>query len=191
LSPSTIHLTLSRRFEKGCGLAIALPTDAGDSSTVLARVTHVESLDAGLWLLVCTFVSELSDEEVQLVFNLDPHHHAMLRDAVVELTPVPPPPASIGSVLFQVLARSGGVYRWYIKNLVIAGQWPLPIGRIMSMDVPGAPNGEPIEFRVKNCRQFASYWIVDCKFLVDPPAQVLQLLAKPMTAQQPGQTSAN
>src|SRR5262245_36793766 len=65
ISTGGVSLALERRFERGSGLAIELPSEDGTMSTVLARVTNVRPHPDGGWILGCSFISELSDEEVQ------------------------------------------------------------------------------------------------------------------------------
>lgn len=172
ISNGGLSLTLQRRFEKGSGLAIELPTEDGTPTTVLARVAHVQTLEPGIWLLGCTFISELSDEEVQLVLNLDPVHEATLSDGGSAAK------SSVNGVLFQALLRTGEVLRWYVKRLDMAGTWPLPRDRIVSMRIGGA-QAAPLELKVKDCKLFGSYWIINCKFAVEPRAELLQMLANP------------
>lgn len=169
-----LRLTLNRRFERGSGLAIELPTESGTTSTVLARVVHVRAFAEGGWLLGCDFISELSDEEVQLVLNLDPVSHASLSGGglIDELAP-----GSVSGVLFQAKVRTGGVLRWYVKRLDLGGGWPLPKGRVVSMMVGGLPPGTPpLDLKVKDCRRFGSYWIVEGKLLSEPSDDVMHAL---------------
>ena len=64
LSTAGLNLTLNRRFERGSGLAIELPTVGGATATVLARVVEVVPYPEGGWLLGCDFISELSEGDV-------------------------------------------------------------------------------------------------------------------------------
>jgi hypothetical protein len=167
-------LTLNRRFERGSGLAIELPTEEGTTATVLARVVHVRGLSDGTWLLGCDFISELSEEEVQLVLNLDPVSHASLSAGGE-----PPPSTSptVNGVLFQAKFKSGEILRWYVKRLGLSGNWPLPRGKIFSMRVGGVSEKEPpLELKVRDCRLFGSYWIVDSSLLAQPSSEVLRVL---------------
>ena len=66
VSSGGLCLVLSRRFERGAGLAIELPgADPDSPSTLLARVMNVRAEGGGAWALGCAFVSPLSDEELQ------------------------------------------------------------------------------------------------------------------------------
>jgi len=66
ISPDGVGLLLGRRFEPGVLLAIEL-TAAGDDQTrlLLARVAHATARPEGGWLIGCTLLSPLSDDEVQ------------------------------------------------------------------------------------------------------------------------------
>lgn len=173
ISTGGLSLTLNRRFEPGSGLAIELPGEDGTTATILAKVVHVHPQDEG-WLLGCDFISELSEEEVQLVLNLDPVSHASLssgEEAPDESLP------SIQGVLFQAAIRPGEMLRWYVKRLDLAGTWPLQRGQFISLRVGGlSDKTPPIEMNVCECRRFGSYWIVEtslCELPADPVLRVL------------------
>lgn len=169
-----LSLTLNRRFERGSGLAIELPTEDGTTATVLARVVHVSPFEEGGWLLGCDFISELSDEEVQLILNLDPVKHATLSDGDDASNIAP---GSINGVLFQAKVRRGEMLRWYVKRLDLSGNWPIPKGKIVSMRVGGLPaNAPPLDLSVRDCRRFGSYWIVDGKLMTEPSDDLLHAL---------------
>lgn len=178
-----LTLTLNRRFERGSGLAIELPTEDGTMATVLAKVVHVRSYHEGGWVLGCEFISELSDEEVQLVLRLDPFSHAEITGCD---EPLDIAPASVSGVLFQAKVRRGEILRWYVKRLDLGGGWPLARGSVFSLRVGGLPAGTPpLEMRVRACRMFGSYWIVDGKLVAEPSDEVLHVL---MTAPTLGQS---
>lgn len=159
ISNGGLSLTLGRRFERGSGLAIELPTEDGTSTTVLARVAHVRPYPEGGWQLGCEFVSHLSDEEVQLVLNLDSVHHASLGEQEKEPQKEH---ASVHGVLFQAKVAQGEVVRWYVKRLDLAGAWPLPTGKTIALRIASLlPGSAPLEMVVRACRRFGSYWIVD------------------------------
>jgi hypothetical protein len=170
VSTGGISLRLSRRFEPGTGLAIDLPTEDGNTTTVLARVRHVETGEGG-WLLGCTFISELSDDEVQGILNLDPLHQPSLESHGTRRTFTSP---SIYGVLFQTRAR-GEVLRWYVKRLDLSGSWPLPDGKAVSFRLKGTA----VDLLIKKCRLIGPYWIVDCKFRNDPSPAALAVLTRP------------
>src|SRR5205807_622730 len=126
ISTGGLSLTLGRRFEHGSGLAIEIPTEDGATSIVLARVVRVSTHPDGGWLLGCSFISELSEEEVRHVLNLHPLNSATLTDGDA---PAAPGSALISGVLFQARLRHGEVLRWFVKRLQASRSWPLPRGK--------------------------------------------------------------
>jgi hypothetical protein len=170
-----LSLTLNRRFERGSGLAIELPTEDGTTATVLARVAHVRPYADGGWVLGCEFISELSDEEVQLVLTLDPVKHATMSEIEgISATTA----GSVSGVLFQTKIKRGGVLRWYVKRLELGGGgWPLTKGKVVSMRVGGLPAETPaLDIRVRDCRRFGSYWIVEGKLSAEPNEDIMHAL---------------
>lgn len=165
-----LSLRLGRRFERGSGLAIELPTEYGGSTTVLARVSHVVPENGG-WLLNCALVSELSDEEVKVVRDRDPHRHDHLEGPS---TPAVRTVLCINGVLFQARV-AGEIVRWYVKRLDLTGTWPLPKGKSVSFRLDGLV----AELLIKKCRLFGSHWIVDCHFRDAPTTEVLRGLTTP------------
>jgi hypothetical protein len=70
LSTGGLVLLLKRRFEAGAGLAVELPASAARAEeTLLVKVTRVEAVSGGEWLLRCTFLSELSEDTVQALVH--------------------------------------------------------------------------------------------------------------------------
>ena len=68
LSTGGLVLVLKRRFEAGAGLAVELPASAARAEeTLLVKVTRVEAVSGGEWLLRCTFLSELSEDTVRML----------------------------------------------------------------------------------------------------------------------------
>jgi hypothetical protein len=170
---SGLSLTLTRRFERGSGLAIELPDGNGSTSTILARIINVTNHPAG-WLHGCTFVSELSDEEIQQVLDRD----------VTRWTeePVRSVPSAVHNVLFQARVRPGDFLRWFVKCLDLAGEWPLPPGKYVSFRIGSLPDEPPVEMKVRQCQRYGSYWIIECKLVAIPSDEVLQALISPAGA---------
>jgi hypothetical protein len=174
-----LRLTLGRRFERGSGLAIELPTEDGTTTTVLTRVVEVHTHADGGWLLGCDFISELSDEEVQFVLTLDPVHPPAFDDKPRWSTP------AIRGVLFQVVVHKREILRWYVKHLAVAAGWPLPGGKEIALRVGGLPTATPpLQIRVRDCRLFGSYWIIEGKLLAEPTDEVILALTTGPTMDQ-------
>jgi c-di-GMP-binding flagellar brake protein YcgR len=61
-----IALVANRSYQPGTLLSVELPVAEGEpATTVLACVVHVQSQEAGEWLLGCSFSRELTDEDMQ------------------------------------------------------------------------------------------------------------------------------
>jgi hypothetical protein len=176
ISTGGLSLTLNRRFERGYGLAIQLPAEDGSSHTILAKVAHVRQHEEGGWFLGCDFISDLSDEEVQEVLNLDPVNNAHINtdEPATDATP------AIKSVFFQARLETGETLRWFVKHLDLSANWPLTRGKVISLSVGGIPgNPPPLQMAVKNCIPYGSYWIVDGKLLQRPCDALLRALNTP------------
>jgi len=169
ISTDGLNLSLARRYESGSGLAIELPTEDGGTTTVLARVAHVEASSEEGWLLGCTFVSELSDDEVQLVLN--PGYEATGRRRKC---------GTINGVLFQTRLNDE-VLRWFVRRLDLSAQWPLSYGKIVSFRI-GSEAESSVEMTIKKCQLLGSYWIVDCKFNHGLSDELLQAITAPACA---------
>jgi hypothetical protein len=177
ITAAGVELTLGRRFERGAGLAIMLPAEDGTSSVVLARVTGLGPFGAG-WRLACTFISELSEEEVEQVRHIDPAYRASLggdSDTVNEANP-----PNIPGVLFQVHLPFGQRLRWVVRQLDLAANWPVAAGKTVTLGISG-PEGElpPLELTVRSCRLCGEHWVVDAAFASPPADEVLSLLIPP------------
>lgn len=178
ISNSGMSLVLNRRFEKGAGLAVELPTDQGTTSTNLARVIHVQSLPEGGWLLGCHFISELSDDEIQAVRTF-----AAAQPVDTECDAPAPvrPTLSVHGVLFQMRSAPGELLRWFVKRLDLTAPWPLPRGTVVGFRLGGQPAAAPpVEIAVKRCRLIGTYWIIDGKLLTPPSPEVLRVLQGPI-----------
>jgi hypothetical protein len=158
--PRGLSLSLARRFEKGCGLAVEVPANDGSSSTMLARVTHVQPHEDG-YLLDVSFISELSEEEVEHVLSLSERGPGHVRMEVV------------AGVLFQARLADRSILRWLVRKLQVSDGWPLPEGKEMALSLPGAA---PVTLTIKLCRTFGSYRVIDVQLPDDLPAEALALL---------------
>jgi hypothetical protein len=168
---------MARRFERGSGLAIELPTLAGSTSTVLARVMQVKPQESGFWLLACNFIGELSEEEVERVLRLDPHYQP--ASSTGGDVPAEAWSTSIENVIFFARVHPGEHLRWCVKRLALASDWPLPRGRSIVMRV-GKADAEPLKLRVSTCRLMGSCWVVHCKLQAIPSDELLRVLSCPL-----------
>jgi hypothetical protein len=168
LSRAGVCLVLHRRFERGTALGLQLPSPhGGASATSLVRVAQVRPNPNGGWLLACTFVSALSDEEVQ---------HAL---AVSRQGPAPTRrlPTVLGGVLFRVAVRPGLVHQWLVKRLDLSGPWPPPRGKVLALRLPGAD--DPARIEVGCCYRQGEHWVVAGAFTTPPTDTILRALGYP------------
>jgi PilZ domain-containing protein len=157
VSTHGLCLVLSRRFERGAGLAIELVgRDGNSSSTLLARVMNVR-LEDDSWVLGCAFVSPLSDEELQ----------SLTRTAAAGFAPAESThAASVSDVHFRGTLPGGGIVERRIRKLTSDRPWPLRSGRCIEMRLRDGPT---VKLRVDACRSAAGRWVLECTFLGVPP----------------------
>ena len=167
LSRAGACLVLQRRFERGTALGVKLPSADGGAPTPLLRVAQVRPNPGGGWLLACTFVSSLSEEEVQ-------HALAVSRRGPPTTRRLP---TVVGGVLFRVAVRPGLVHQWLVKRLDLAGPWPPPRGRVLALRLPGLDELARIE--VGCCFRQGTVWVVAGAFTTPPPATLLRALGHP------------
>jgi hypothetical protein len=67
ISANGIGLLLERRFEPGVLLALELVDRDQQAHLMLARVSHATAQSEGGWLIGCTLLNPLSEEEVQIL----------------------------------------------------------------------------------------------------------------------------
>jgi hypothetical protein len=173
-----VCLILRRRFEPGAGLAIEVvgPNDAVPS-ILLARVVHVRAEAGGQWALGCTFVSPLSEEEVQALTGtarLDSLETGAETPSVEQRRQAPPRGAHVVGIDFRGKLPGGGTVECEIRNLDTQGHWPLPPGRTLGMRFHGMAVGDPVvTVRVDACRPVGDRWALECTFVGEVPAALL------------------
>src|SRR5436190_17839682 len=70
ISSSGIGLILPQQFPPGTQLAIALHSSEQElSQTLEVNVVHVEPYEGGGWILGCTFVNQLSEDELRAYWS--------------------------------------------------------------------------------------------------------------------------
>jgi hypothetical protein len=171
-----IGLVLSRRFERGTGLAIEVPGDDPDSShTVFARIARVIEEPDGAWLVGCAFVSQLSDDELQALVRAIPEDEDELPGEppaevvrAVGVSPAPPPgadgPRVVEDVRFQVFLTGGRTVGRRVRRLHLPGSWPLrPGSKVRGWAGRGAPGGRTLTLRVRACDRDDRGWVVTCE----------------------------
>jgi hypothetical protein len=169
ISQGSLALVLRRRFEPGAGLALELPgPDPAEPSTVLVLVVRVSAQGNGYWLLGCTFVSHLSEEEVQaLVQAANPHAdeepsgRLHLEGVDLEAT------------------LSGQVIHRRFKHLTLSDAWPLPAGAWLLLRTSRAPaDHRGLRLHVDRCTQVGQRWRLRCTLHPADPADVALVLGE-------------
>ncbi len=178
VSSDGLCLILRRRFEPGAGLAIDLPAEDGSTAcTLLARVKRVRAEPDGSWALGCAFISRLSDDEVQQLLNYaQPEAAPPPAAPVVPSATRPSPPANsmcLSNVSFRGVLPNGRLWKRHIKRLTAATAGPLKAGRTVGLRVHGLGGYSPrVMFNVIACHCSNGQWILDCRFVEAPPADV-------------------
>lgn len=189
ISEGGVGLVLARRYERGAALAIELPgRDGRPRETLFAKVVHTTPWPGNRWLLGCSFISRLSEEEVRFVIELA----ASLRAAAQcgkewavapASSSTPPRPAAspapssqperavptaesgaslvMTNLWFEGLAHDGQTVRVPVRRLFLTGVWPLPAGttlRLWAGDRKANPAG--IQVEIVDCREQSDGWTV-------------------------------
>ena len=174
ISAERVVLLLQRRFEPWTSLSLLLPDGSGSTSSVVARVTRVEAFAAGGWLIDCSLVASINEEQLNAV---------LLADKASQDTPFIPPSeiliekAIVTSVVFKVRYGIRDPIRRAVTRLHVKGHWPIPPGEAMKVWVgAGAKNETVADVRVNGCYKQNGSWLIDCFFLGAPPAILLEKL---------------
>lgn len=176
VSAGGVGLVVTRRFERGTGLSIEVPASGDEPSNVLlARVAHVGALPDRKWLLGCTLISELSDDELQRLLT-------MARSAPA----APPEPAPTakprqGQIIREVSFRNADAFAagstHFVRQLLFKGAWPIPAGTRLKVQVKGQDGTfRPTQLVVQNCVQQEGRWIVTYTFVSQPSLDVRRSL---------------
>jgi hypothetical protein len=199
ISVTGVSLLVARRFETGAGLAVELPaTEGKDAYIVLAKVNRATQVAGGSWLLGCTFISELSDDEMErLLAPLVPADSAPDRQAPTTVPPIAPsrvaeaatpttapsnpapPKIVLRDVSFHLETRPGVFLRWRVKHLKVPDNWPLAPGKQFTL-WGNAANGRRPMFKVVvvRCAEHAERWRVRCRLAEPVNADVLAALGQ-------------
>ncbi len=162
VSRSGLRLRLRRRFEPRAGLAIELPgRDGEETDTVYVKVVHVRNDGDGYYSLGCRLVSELSDEELDRLLNLNRPAEAEDDEAPEILLVDEPQRTVVPEVQLWVAAGRGRSVRCRVKRLHVGGAWPFAAGQALHLRGVAA-DGSRLEhtFRVVHCREHEGAWAV-------------------------------
>jgi hypothetical protein len=166
ISVMGVGLVVGRRFERGAGMAIALPaSDTHSADTLLVRVQHTTALPAGRWLLGCSLISELGEDEIEEILRMGRAGHA---DAAPEQAgpagTASAEPFVVPGVLFQLLQGETPAEPLLVRHLYLKGTWPLPPGTTLRIRVRGGGSGWRL-VRVRSCEQRAGRWTLSYSVL--------------------------
>jgi hypothetical protein len=163
-----VGLVLSRRFERGAGLAIDIPeTPSAPADTLLVRVVHATAQPDGKWLLGCTFVSPLSEDELERLLDLGrARHDTVLEQELVELKDgrsfiVP-------HVTWEGVDANGMTVRRRVRRLHWNGLWPPAKNAVLRIWFGKSPHLKAY-LRIDGCRQRDGLWFVKYTLLHYPP----------------------
>jgi hypothetical protein len=180
ISAERIVLLLQRRFESRTGLSLLLPEPGSSSmSSVVARVTRVEPFADGRWLLDCSFVAPINEEQLNAVVQADraPPQDTPSSAASSAPSEILIEKAVVTSVVFKVRYGHRDPIRRAVTKLHVRGHWPLLPGDAMRVWVGGgAQNETAANVRVNGCYNQSGSWLIDCFFLGAPPAVLLEKL---------------
>ena len=168
ISSGGLGLVLGRRFERGAGLSVEIPGDgSGDPEVLLLRVVHVSALPGGRWLLGCSFVSELDEDEVQRILALA----GTRQEPEVSKAEPAAKQLVIPEVIFRPAEADGQPMDARAWNLHLKADWPLKPGKLLRVRL-GHVDGEPAWFklRVRSCTQEKGRWVVTYSLVDQPPA---------------------
>jgi hypothetical protein len=168
ISTGGVGLVLGRRFEPGAGLAIELPASSDrPEETLLARVRHATRQPDGRWLHGCTFISELSEDEVERLLHTTKAQYASPAATVV------------ADVTFQGLAADGRPVRFTARRTHAEVAWPPAAGTALAIRVNTPDGPEHIRIVADKCWERNNAWTVRSRFVELTRSEVLRLLGDP------------
>jgi PilZ domain len=175
ISQTGVRLRLKRRFEPRTGVAIELPGKSGlDPETVYAKVVHVANDGGGSYVLGCTFMSALSDEELQRLLTAhgsDSYSTPQLADSAIDDS-APQAPATndvpqatvVSGVRLWIGVGEGEVIRCRVKRFHAPGPLPLLAGKALNLRGVSR-NGSRLEHPVEvvHCSPDGDGWLLQVR----------------------------
>jgi hypothetical protein len=157
LSRNGVKCNLSRRFERGAGLAIELPEKNGQESyVVFVKVIYALPESDGTWSLGCKFISELSEEELQRLLLLSTNTQPS----------APPEKQLFTEVRLQIDLPQGNSVQRRVKRLRIASSWPYPAGKKISLRLAALDGTAALhDFEVVACREHQGERLLQVRLL--------------------------
>lgn len=150
ISQGGVGLHLKRRYEKGSALAVELPGSAGyQSSVVFVRVVHVKRNTDGTWRLGCTFISELSDDDV---FRLLSAEQELATEQPVESAEKDK--TNYTNVRVEVEDRGGASFKLMFKQLNVGANNSIVPGQQLRL----AGGSWSFRIEVNSLKQLGDRW---------------------------------
>lgn len=193
ISVGGVGLVLDRRFERGAGLAIACQAKGAESSgPFLARVVHATTQSDSSWLLGCTFLSKLSDGELQDFLRVaqEVAHQQPKREIVLDRLSARPVDEQLvngvcknlskavllAGVTLESATPSGESAHLLARRLHLVGRWPPAAGSILRLTIPiSSTRSLAAQVRVEECSQQEGRWTMRYTFTEKPSAALLSL----------------
>jgi hypothetical protein len=180
LSTRGLGLVLKRRFEPGTVLSVFVANPRSDSNdSLFVRTDRAVALDGRNWRLDCTFVTPLAPERLDALLKVD-----VGAQAATDARPGSPLTSPTSTVRVVV---TGAVFRVRlgtqepicrpVTRLYVNDCWPVRTGQAMKVWVGSGPsNDSSADIRVNGCYKQNGVWLIDCYFLGEPPAVLLEKL---------------
>jgi hypothetical protein len=177
LSTRGVGLVLGRRFERGAALAVELPALGGrPADTLLVRVVRVQSLGGGRWLLGCSLVGDLSDDQLE----------SIVGPGLAEEAPPARREHVIPGVVLRILDMGPEPRLFRVRRLFLKGSWPPAAGTVLRVRTGKAcAGGHWLRLRVLRCEQQDGRWTVTCAVGGRPPAGLPGAFGLPAAGQAP------
>jgi hypothetical protein len=184
VSAGGVGLVLGRRFERGAGLAIEIPeSPTAPADTLLARVIHTTALPEGEWLLGCSFISELSQDELQRLLALakslrtTPSQWDTALEEQIEEPVASVSRADAANLVLEITWR--GTYRGRTAHCqaprLHVNSWPVLPGTILRVWFRKQPLDKTC-LQVENCVRTQDGWSVDYTFIDTPSDEARRAL---------------
>jgi hypothetical protein len=175
ISFERILMVLQRRFEPRTGLSLLLPQPGCVStSSAVAHVTRVDPFADGGWLLDCSFVASISEEQLNAVVLAE---KATPQDTPLGRSEILIEKAVVTCVDFRVRYGNRDPILRNVTRLHVRGLWPISPGEAIRVWVgAGAKNETVADVRVNGCYKQNGRWLIDCFFLGAPPPILLEKL---------------
>jgi len=201
ISRGGVGLVVDRRFERGTGLFIECQTKKAECvGPYMARVVHATSRPDGIWLLGCSFVRPLTDEQLNeflqaaaLQVDRQPKRLAEVERVTARVLNEKLPPGFqkrdsrtnlLAGVALEGVTSEGETVRLMVRRLcLMTGIWPPADGALLQLSVlTTTAETFTTHIRALTCSQLEGRWTIRYAFAEPQPAQVLRVFGHPVPA---------